>query len=151
MYSASIAPSWPGATLRQRAVAALLPHGRACAISIRRFAGRPAQTTAQRLAYVHGVGWTTILFWFAGCFAGLALGARLPEAWRLDFAVPVTFVALAAPLLRRAPHMAAAGAASATAVALVFLPLNLGLLAAATAGVAAGVATESALARRAAS
>lgn len=142
MYSASIAPCWPGATLRQRALAAFLLHDHAYAISIRRYAERPGETTAQRLAYFHGVGWTTLAFWFAGCFAGLALGARLPEAWRLDYAVPVTFVALVAPLLRSAPHMAAAGAASVAAVALGFLPLNLGL-------VAAGALTEGALARRA--
>ena len=148
MYSASIAACWPGASLRERAVAAFLLHDQAYALSMRRYAERPGEDTPARLAYFRGVAISTILFWFAGCLAGVALGAGLPPAWRLDFAAPITFLALVAPLLRSAPHLAAAGAAGAAAVALAFLPLNLGLVVAGAAGVAAGAATEAALKRR---
>lgn len=148
MYSASIAQHWRGMSLRARMLAAFLLHDHAYAMSIKRYADHPEEPMADKLGFFIGVGLLSVAVWSAGCLVGALLGARLPQAWALEFAVPVAFLAIIAPLLRSAPHMAAAGAASGVALALGFLPLNLGLMLGALAGVAAGAATEAALARR---
>jgi predicted branched-subunit amino acid permease len=148
MYSASIAPYWQGATLRTRALSAFLLHDQAYALSMRRYAEAPEEGTAARLGFFLGVGVISLVAWTAGSLAGALLGARLPEAWALEFAVPITFIAVLAPLLRDAAHVAAAVTASAAALASAPLPLGSGLIVAAAAGIAVGATVEGMLARR---
>ncbi len=147
MYSASIAQHWAGAPLRMRMAAAFLLHDQAYALSIRRALEAPDEPVGARLGFFFGVGAISLCAWLAGSLTGALLGARLPPEWALEFAVPITFIAVVAPLLRTAPHMAAAGVAAGAALALAFLPLGLGLVAAACLGVAAGATVEAALAR----
>ena len=73
------------------------------------------------------------------------------RAWdaALDFAVPITFIALFAPALRDLAHLAAAFVSVTVALALAGLPYSLGLMIAATLAMAAGAAVEAALERRA--
>ncbi|MCX6071450.1 MAG: branched-chain amino acid ABC transporter permease, partial [Chloroflexi bacterium] len=73
---------------------------------------------------------------------GIALGARVPDSWSLDFALPLTFLAILVPQVRDRPSLAAAIVAGALAVALAGVPLKLGLMASILVGVAAGVLVE---------
>ena len=82
--------------------------------------------------------------------AGAWLGKAIPAEFALDFAVPVTFLAMIAPMLRSVPHVVAAGVSVAMALALSFLPSGTGLMLAAALAMAAGAQTELWLARRAA-
>ena len=70
---------------------------------------------------------------------GILLGARVPPSWSLEFALPLTFIALLAPILRDRPAVAAALAAGTVAVIGAGWPYKLGLVAAALAGIAVGV------------
>ena len=70
--------------------------------------------------------------------AGIVLGARLPAHWPLDFALPLTFIAIAVPLIRNRTLLAVAATSATVAVLLASLPFKLGLLAAALAGMAVG-------------
>lgn len=72
-----------------------------------------------------------------------------PAGLALDFAVPVTFLAMIAPMLRSVPHLAAAVVSVLAALALSFLPSGTGILIAAVLAMAAGAQTELWLARRA--
>ena len=78
----------------------------------------------------------------------LTLREAIPASWSLDFAVPVCFIALVAPMLRSAPHIVAALAACAGAVAFAWLPWSLGIFVAATLGILAGAQAELFLKRR---
>lgn len=148
MYSASIAPLWPGASLGTRAFAAFLLHDHAYAMSMRRYALHPQETTAERIGYFLGVGASTVVVWTVGALAGALVGGRLPPEWGLEFAAPVSFIALFAPLLRDPAHLAAAMTAALGALLLAPLPLGLGLMAGAAGGIAVGATVEAALARR---
>jgi predicted branched-subunit amino acid permease len=89
--------------------------------------------------YFLGAGlalWTT---WQLSTAAGILLGARVPPSWSLEFALPLTFIALLAPILRDRPAVAAAVAAGAVAVIGAGWPYKLGLVAAALAGIMVGV------------
>jgi len=76
--------------------------------------------------------------WWIATWAGAVAGTAIPEWLALDFAVPITFIALFAPALRDRPHVAAAVVAIGVALLFAFLPWNLGLIVASLAGMAAG-------------
>jgi predicted branched-subunit amino acid permease len=83
--------------------------------------------------------WTT---WQITTTAGMVLGAAVPESWSLDFAIPLTFMALLVHAIKDRPGVVAACVGAIVAVAAVGLPYSIGLLLGATAGVAAGMASE---------
>jgi predicted branched-subunit amino acid permease len=83
--------------------------------------------------------WTT---WQASTAVGIAVGAGIPAHWRLEFTVTLTFFALGISLIRDRALAVAAATAAAVAILAMGLPYRLGLLAAAAAGIAAGMATE---------
>ncbi len=147
MYSAHIAQKWPGAPLATRALAAYTLHDQSYAFSIRRYAEAPDEGLTDRFGFYFGVGLVCIAAWLAGCLTGALFGARLPQEWALEFAVPITFIAVFAPMLRTAPQAISAMASAGGALAFAFLPLGLGLMAAAALGIAAGLLAERALAR----
>jgi len=66
----------------------------------------------------------------------------------LDFVLPLTFIALAVPAIKDRATTAAALAAGGAAVLAATLPLNLGLITAASVGVLGGLFAESVAERR---
>jgi predicted branched-subunit amino acid permease len=82
------------------------------------------------------------LVWQLAVAAGIAVGAGVPAAWRLEFAAPLAFVALSIPLLRDRAMVVAALAAGIAVVAAQDLPLRLNILLAAAIGIAAGFLLE---------
>jgi len=88
--------------------------------------------------YLLGAGlalWTT---WQICTAIGIFLGAAVPPSWGLDFALPLTFIALLAPVLKDRPAVVAALVAGVVALIGAGWPYKLGLVAAALAGIAAG-------------
>ena len=70
--------------------------------------------------------------------AGVAIGAQLPAGLGLDFALPLTFIAIVVPMISSAALLFAGLAAGAVAVALAALPYKIGLFLAALAGLVVG-------------
>jgi len=68
----------------------------------------------------------------------------------LDFAVPICFLAIIAPMMRTLAHMLAAVTSIVLALLLAGLPYNLGLLGAALVAMMVGAQVELWLARKAA-
>ncbi|SLN63317.1 Inner membrane protein YgaZ [Roseovarius albus] len=128
MYSASLTPYLGGATLGQRAVAAYFLVDQSYALSILKFETNPDMTMPQRLAYFSGTVAAVCPFWYVFTFAGSLIGESIPESLALDFAVPITFLALITPMLRSRAHVAAAFVSIVMALLFVWLPFNLGLL-----------------------
>lgn len=140
MYSASIAARWRGVGGWPRMLAAWFLNDQTFAISLARYDARPEMTPAERAAFFLGSGTCCLVTWTCATFAGAAIGARIPADWALEFVVPLVFIAVAAPFLRRWPNALAALVAVVLAIALRGLPHNLGLILAALGGIAAGVA-----------
>ena len=80
--------------------------------------------------------------WLMSTIVGIVVGAGVPDSWSLDFALPLTFIALVIPVLRDRPAVLAALTAGIVAVVAYHLPYNLGLMAAVLAGIGAGVISE---------
>ncbi len=108
-----------------------------------------ARSAGHRHWYLLGAGlalWTT---WQLCTAVGIFLGAAVPASWGLDFALPLTFIALLAPVLRDRPAVVAALTAGGVALIGAGWPYKLGLVAAALAGIAAGAWTDDRQRRRA--
>jgi 4-azaleucine resistance transporter AzlC len=92
--------------------------------------------------YTLGTGLTLWLAWQLSTAIGIFLGTHIPAHWSLDFALPLTFLALISPTLSDRPAWAAALSAGILAVVLAGLPYKLGLLLAASLGIAVGIIIE---------
>ncbi|MGG7645165.1 AzlC family ABC transporter permease [Rhodovulum sp. YNF3179] len=148
MYSASLAPYIGGAPLWQRALAAYFMVDQSYACSIAEYERRPEMTIPERIAYYFGCMSPVCIPWYAATYIGAELGARIPPEFALDFAVPITFLAIIAPMMRTLAHVAAAAVSVAVSLALAFLPYNLWLMIAAVAAMATGAQVELWLQRR---
>jgi predicted branched-subunit amino acid permease len=76
--------------------------------------------------------------WQVATLAGVLIGAQLPADLGLDFALPLTFIAIVVPMIDSRALLASALTAGAVAVVLAALPYKLGLFVAALAGLAVG-------------
>jgi len=73
---------------------------------------------------------------------GIFLGTAIPESWSLDFALPLTFIAMVIPVLKGRPYIAASLSAGIVALLAYSLPFKLGLILAALVGIGAGTYLE---------
>lgn len=76
--------------------------------------------------------------WSIFTFIGATLGARVPESWPLEFAVPLCFLVLLVPNVRNRPTFVAALVGGITATLLTWMPYRSGLFVGAIAGIVAG-------------
>ncbi len=147
MYSASLTP-WIGkAPLWQRALAAYLTVDQSYVTAMSQYERAPEMTVAQRIAYFFGSVTPVVPLWYLFTFIGALLGAQVPESWALDFAIPITFLAMIAPMFRTLAHVVAAFVAVIVSLLVVNVPYSLGLIIAGVAGMIAGAQTEIWLAR----
>lgn len=98
--------------------------------------------------YVLGTSGGLWLAWQASTAVGIFLGAQVPAAWSLDFAAPLTFIALVATALRDRPTVVAAATAGVVVLLTIDMPLKLGLVTAMVAGIGAGWAVQVLTVRR---
>ena len=140
LYSASLAPHVARLPLRWRAAMAWLLTDEAFAVSTPRYRSNDLDRAHW---YLLGSGLALWACWQLSTAAGIAFGAQIPESWSLDFALPLTFLAMLLPALTDRPSWAAAVAGALLSIVLRGLPLGLGLIAAAAAAVGVGVAIES--------
>ena len=92
--------------------------------------------------YFLGAGLTLWTSWQISTAVGIFLGATLPANWPLDFALPLTFIALVIPVLNDRPAIAAALSAGVVALLAYHLPYKLGLMLAALVGITIGTLLE---------
>jgi 4-azaleucine resistance transporter AzlC len=140
MYSASMRPHLGGLPLRWRLLAACVLADNPYALCIARFTEHPEMPG--KLWFYLGASTTVWLAWQIAVAAGALAGSGLPAAWRLEFAAPLAFIAMSVPLLRDRAMISAALAAATTVVLLHGLPMRLGLVFAALAGIGAGMLAE---------
>ncbi|MCH2098231.1 MAG: AzlC family ABC transporter permease [Pseudomonadales bacterium] len=141
MYSASLMPYLAGVALRWRALAAYLMVDQVYALSVQRFMASSGSPD-ERLAYYLGCAAPVVPSWYLGSWLGAEAGQRVPEALALDFAVPITFIAMVAPMLMTAPAIVSAIVAVAVSLLAVNLPFDLGIIVGGVAGTLAGVLAE---------
>lgn len=148
MYSASLVPWLRGATGRQKLWIAYALIDQSYALSIQHYERHPRLSLQQRLAYFAGAAVALCVPWIVATWVGATVGQAIPDDIALDFAMPITFLAMIAPMLRTPAHLAACFVSIVAALALAGLPSGLGLLIAAPIGMATGALVEKRMANR---
>ena len=136
MYSISMAPHFKGMGWASKALHSYLLTDQAFLVSIERFNGDDPKVLKRW--YYLGCAWALFMTWQLGTAIGIFLGASAPEGLHLEFAVPLSFIALIVPAIKNRGTVIAALVAGTTILFTRHLPLNLGLLAATFTGMAAG-------------
>jgi 4-azaleucine resistance transporter AzlC len=140
LYSASLAPHAERLPARWRALIAYLLTDEAYAVGVTRY--RTPDASAYAHWYVFGTGMALWVCWQITTAAGVVAGAAVPESWELEFALPLTFIAIVVPGLRDRPSLAAAAVAAGVAAAGFGWPYSTGLFTAALLGMAAGLVSD---------
>ena len=140
LYSASVAPILHALPRRWKLLLAYLLTDEAYAAAIPHLLAKPRAPLAHWILF--GSGFALWAGWQLSTLAGVLLGAQLPADLGLDFALPLTFIAIVVPLIDSRARLAAALAAGAAAVLLADLPYKTGLFAAALVGLAVGAALQ---------
>ena len=112
------------------------------ATSILQYENNPQMSVQQKLAFFFGVATPVIPIWYALTFLGALVGQSVPAEIPLDFATPLTFIALLAPLLRTVPHILAALASVIAGLLFHAMPYNLGIMLAGVIGMSVGAWSE---------
>jgi 4-azaleucine resistance transporter AzlC len=141
LYSASLAPYLKGLSQRWKILLSYLMTDEAYAVAILNYERSGGSSTGH--LYFLGAGLALWSTWQLSTALGLWLGTSVPAEIPLDFALPLTFIAMVVPTLRNRPGVAAALAGGITAVFAHSLPYKLGLILASLVGIAAGVYLES--------
>jgi 4-azaleucine resistance transporter AzlC len=140
LYSASVAPYLRALPMRWKVLLSYLLTDEAYAVTIVNYE-KEGLTPSGHWFYL-GAGLTLWVSWQIVTVAGILLGTTLPESWPLDFALPVTFIALIVPTLKDRPATAASLTAGMVALFAYELPYKLGLMLAGVLGILVGTMLE---------
>ncbi len=136
IYSTSIAPVFAEAPRRLRPVLGHMLIDQTYAMAMT--TGREREDV-DVIPYYMGSWLGLIGVWHVSNVAGALLGALVSPSWGLDFAVPLVFLAMLAPLLKGRGEVSVALVTCVAAALLVpLLPVQTGLVAAIVVGIAFG-------------
>lgn len=140
LYSASLAPYLASLSMRWKILLSYLLTDEAYAPTIIKYEYEGVQPFSHWFLFGAGLAlWTT---WQVSTAVGIFLGGSIPESWSLDFALPLTFIAMVVPALKGRSYVAAALSAGVTALVAYSLPYRLGLIVAALVGIVVGTILE---------
>lgn len=140
LYSASLAPHLKDLSLQWKALLSYLLTDEAYAPSIINYEKEGIST--YKHWFLFGAGFALWFNWQVSTAVGIFLGTAIPETWHLDFALPLTFIAMVVPVLKNRPMIASALSAGLMALLAYHLPFKLGLILAALTGIIAGTILE---------
>ena len=140
LYSASLAPYLASLSTRWKVLLSYLLTDEAYAPTIIHY--EKEDVTPYSHLFLLGAGLALWFTWQVSTALGIFLGAAIPAEWSLDFALPLTFIAMVVPVLKHRPAIAAALSAGIVALVAYSLPYKLGLILAALVGIAIGTFLE---------
>jgi branched chain amino acid efflux pump len=140
LYSASLAPYISSLPMRWKALLSYLLTDEAYAATVIHYENEGVTPFGHW--FFLGAGFSLWFTWQASTAVGIFLGAAIPESWSLDFALPLTFIAMVVPVLKNQPAIVAALSAGVVALVAFSLPYKLGLILAALVGIAVGTVLE---------
>lgn len=140
VYSAALSPLLRHKTPAQRMWVAAFLIDQNFALLQQRERQRP--NDPQLLPYFAGMSAVFWLSWLLFCALGIFAGNIVPASWQLEFAIPLSFIALGVASIRSVAMAGAAITGGMASVVLFALPLKLGLIAACLTGLAAGLFIE---------
>lgn len=87
------------------------------------------KTSQDTVTFYFGTAACMFLVWQSSVVAGYVFGNFAPASWSLDYAIPISFLALLIPTLKSNKYLLVAAASSVLSVGLYWLPYKLSLIA----------------------
>ena len=140
LYSASLAPYLKDLSLKWKILLSYLLTDEAYAPSIIKYERDGIQPFSHW--FLLGAGFSLWFIWQISTALGIFLGTAIPKEWPLDFALPLTFIAMVVPILKNRPMVASALSAGLVALLAYSLPYRLGIILAALTGIIVGTILE---------
>ncbi len=140
LYSASLAPYLKSLPTKWKVLLSYLLTDEAYAPSILQYEKEGVRPVSHW--FLLGAGCALWSTWQISTAFGIFLGTSIPENWRLDFALALTFIAMVVPALKNRPMVAAAISAGVVSLLAYSLPFKLGLIFAALTGIVIGTILE---------
>jgi len=148
IYTAALVSHFGSLPVWKRAIAAYWLFDQPFAMTSVDITKNPQRSLNERFGFYLGVAVPLGLLWYGATLLGATLGYLMPQNIGMDFAIPATFLALVAPLLRSLAHLAAAFTSVVGTLLLSGLPFNSGLLVAALLALLVGAEVERRLEQR---
>lgn len=142
MYSAALTPHLGAAGKGWRALIAYALVDQTFALSLAEYERAPDRPMAEKVAFFCGGSVPILLGWAIATYIGALAGSAIPDWMALDFALPITFLAMFGPMLRTPAHWAACAVSIIGALVLSFLPYGTGVLVAAALAMVVGAQVE---------
>lgn len=139
LYSISIAPYTKDFRSFWKIILSYLLTDEAYAVTITKF---QKFDNSKKHWYFFGAGFALWFSWQFSTWMGVIIGTQLPSTWSLDFALPLTFIALVIPMIKDRPGFLAALSSGIIASLAIHLPYKLGLIIAAIVGISVGLWSE---------
>ena len=139
LYSASVAPHTKDLSILWKVILSYLLTDEAYAVTIAKFQN---YNKATKHWYFFGAGLALWSGWQLSTWMGLVIGAQIPPSWSLDFALPLTFIALVIPMIKDRPGLLTAISSGIVAALAIDLPFKLGLILAVIIGISVGLRSE---------
>ncbi len=136
MYSAALAPYFREAPATRKWLISYLLTDHGFALVTTKF--KPGGREPHRDMYYLGAACLMWATWQIMVAIGIFAGTLVPGNLSLDFAIPLVFLALLMPALQSRAHWSAACVAAVAVIFTTSMPLKLGLITAAMAGVILG-------------
>ena len=140
LYSASLAPYVASLPWRWKVLLSYLLTDEAYAATVLHY--EKEGITPYGHWFFLGAGFSLWFTWQVSTAVGVFLGGAITNSWSLDFALPLTFIAMVVPVLKNRPAIVAALSAGVTALLAYTLPYKLGLILAAIVGILVGTFLE---------
>jgi len=140
LYSASLAPYLKNLSIKWKVLLSYLLTDEAYAPTVLKYEAEAVTPFSHW--FLLGAGLSLWFTWQVSTGLGIFLGTAIPEDWPLDFALPLTFIAMVVPVLKNRPAIASAVSAGLMALMAYNLPYKLGLILAALTGILVGTVLE---------
>jgi predicted branched-subunit amino acid permease len=148
LYSAALGPVFSAFPLRWKLGLAHLMTDQSAVVALQHVDTYP--DPVRRRWFILGGALPFVAVWVAGTVAGIVAGPVIPESWQIGFIVPLMFIAVMVPGLKRPEDIVGLAATAAVVLAAKGLPFGLNVIVGIVSGIAAGtVCAEWADARRA--
>jgi len=137
LYSAAFAPILKNTSFLTKSIAAYLLTDQSYAVSVSK--DSEFSSNNERVAFFFGNSICMAIAWHGSVILGVLFGNFAPDSLSLDFAVPLSFIALTIPTLKSKAHVSVALCSLILSCALFHIPFNLGLLITGTISIALAV------------
>ena len=142
MYSLALVPHIGEASRATRLFAAYFLVDQVYAVSANRFEHGLPMSLSEKTAYLFGTAAAVAPFWYGFTLLGAVIGESIPSHYSVDFALPVCFISMFAPLMRSLPNLTAVLVSIVVSLLLYWMPYNLWLLVASLLAMTAAVQVE---------